>query len=240
MKVMARFTIFLGIVLGLFPFNAVCQDKQPTNKLYIMLREAVEDNDPLTVLTILKVINELGLEAPAYDLCQLGVPQMDLFCKRNLGIRRLKMPQFIGKPRAGSRAAVLVQNQKGEVDATAQFKEALGAKGYTLSSSRVPAIALKATQNELIGSKIAGMWWALKKDENHPGIRAPIFISQDNYILDGHHRWAAVVGMDFEDGKLGNVMMDVVKINMPMKDLVQFANQFVNEFGILPAEGIKR
>ncbi len=148
------------------------------------------------------------------------------------------MPQLKGIPRARSAAAKLKRDVRGEVDATEQFKKYLSNKGYALTPKRIPAIALKATQNELIGSRIASMWWALKKNPHDPGIRAPIFVSSDNYILDGHHRWAAIVCTDFSDGKIGNVTMDTIQVNLPIRELVGLAHDFAKEFGIQPAAGV--
>ncbi len=239
MKLNLSFIVFMGFAFCLGQYQIVAaQQQNPELKLQQLLQEAVAGKDPITVLTVLKVTNELGQKTVSYDLCQLDVPVSHLFCKQNLKISRIKMPQFIGSPRAGSQAAALKLNQKGEVDATEQFKEFLRSKGYVLNKKKIPAVNLKATQSELIGSKIAGMWWALKKNLNHPGIRAPLFISSDNYILDGHHRWAAIVSMDYQDGKLGDIMMDTIQVNVPIRTFVDLANQFTKEFGILPSEGV--
>lgn len=207
-------------------------------KLRSLLSQATQDNDPIAVLTLLKVIKEVEGQEPAYDLCQLQAPKTYLFCKKHLGIPRILMPQLNGKPRPGTAADKQLRDFKGDVDGTQQFKEYLKSKGYAFIPMQIPAIALKATQSEIVGPKVAGMWWRLKADPNDPFIRAPIFVSQDNYILDGHHRWAAIIGTDFEDGKLGNVLMNVVKINLPIKELVKEANSFAAEFGIEPAQGV--
>lgn len=68
----------------------------------------------------------------------------------------------------------------------------------------------------------------------------PIFISNDNYILDGHHRWAAVVGRDAADGKLGDSMMHVTKVDSPISELLHVANTWANAFGIKQTAGVQK
>lgn len=49
--------------------------------------------------------------------------------------------------------------------------------------------SLKASQKELIKSKVLG----ISKKYNKPTDMKPIIISKDNYIIDGHHRWGAML-----------------------------------------------
>ena len=51
------------------------------------------------------------------------------------------------------------------------------------------AAELKPSQKELIPSKVKGV--AKKYDK--PTDMKPLIISKDNYIIDGHHRWAAAI-----------------------------------------------
>lgn len=179
-----------------------------------------------------------GKEAPDYDLCQVSIPGTNLFCSSNKGIPRKEMPQLKGKPVDGSWGAKnLAKNDKGEIDGEAAFKKHLESKGVKMSKGSVPASELKATQNQLVGAKIAGMLQALKKDPKHEGITAPIFVSKDGYILDGHHRWAAMVGLDMADGVKDPVKMDVVKVDMSIEDLVDETNKFSNKLGIAQKAG---
>ncbi|MDF1676934.1 MAG: hypothetical protein P1U44_14565 [Vicingaceae bacterium] len=56
-------------------------------------------------------------------------------------------------------------------------------KGMSIAGS------LKPSQKELIKSKVIG----ISKKYNKPTDMKPLIISKDNYIVDGHHRWGAVV-----------------------------------------------
>jgi hypothetical protein len=104
-----------------------------------------------------------------------------------------------------------------------------------MTPKKVNADTLKSTQSQLVGTKVAGMAKALEADPNHPAITAPIFVSKDGYVLDGHHRWAAQVGA----GILGDkpVTMNVIEVDMPIDKLVNYSNEFATKFGIAQKAG---
>jgi len=139
---------------------------------------------------------------------------------------------------------ITLRDKKDFVDATEYFKEYLIKKGLKITLTKIPASQLQATQNELIPDKINQMWWALELgpcNKYYEGIKAPIFVSQDNYVLDGHHRWAAIVSSAFGRMNVDQVMMDVFQINETIGDekagLVKLANEFANDFGIAAESG---
>ena len=172
-----------------------------------------------------------GEKAPNFNLCDITIPGTNLYCKGNKGIPREDMPQFKGYAKPGSIADKLPKNSDGEVDTEAQFKVLLKRNGVAVSEPQeVPADQLKATQTELVGAKVAGMTKALETEPNHPKITAPIYVSNDGYVLDGHHRWAAVTSSAVASGK--PAMMNVRVIDMPIKDLVKISNDFADQIGI--------
>jgi len=172
-----------------------------------------------------------GEKAPNFNLCDITIPGTNLYCGGNKGIPREQMPQFKGKPQPGSIADGLPKDKDGEVDTEAMFKKMLEDKGIKVSEpTQVPADQLKATQTELVGSKVAGMSKALDADPNNPGITAPIYISSDGYVLDGHHRWAAVTSHEIMSGR--EAMMNVRVIDMPIEQLVRESNQFAQDIGV--------
>jgi len=172
-----------------------------------------------------------GEKAPNFNLCDITIPGTNLYCKGNKGIPREDMPQFKGYAKPGSIADKLPKNNDGEVDTESQFKVLLKRNGVAVSEPQeVPADQLKATQTELVGAKVAGMTKALETEPNHPKITAPIYVSNDGYVLDGHHRWAAVTSSAVASGK--PAMMNVRVIDMPIKDLVKISNEFADQIGI--------
>jgi hypothetical protein len=172
-----------------------------------------------------------GEKAPNFNLCDITIPGTNLYCGGNKGIERAKMPQFKGTPQPGSEADKMQKDKNGEVDTEDMFKKMLQDKGIKVSEpTAVPADQLKATQTELVGAKVAGMTKALEADPNHPGITAPIYVSSDGYVLDGHHRWAAVTSNEIASGRPAN--MNVRVIDMPIDKLVELSNQFAQDIGV--------
>jgi hypothetical protein len=176
-----------------------------------------------------------GEEAPNYDLCNVSVPGTNLFCAESKGIPRIEMPQLSGFPVPGSKADSLGRTEEGGVDIGPAFMDHLRGKGVGVTEERRLASHLKASQSELIGSKIAGMMRAMDSG-NEFAIRNirenPIFVTSDGYVIDGHHRWASVVGWDALEGGLEDYDMPVRVIDMDIMEVLSEANKFANEFGI--------
>lgn len=178
-------------------------------------------------------IDELASKAGKgedFNLCQITVPGTNLYCDDNQGIPREEMPQFKGKPLPGTPSEDLPKDKNGEVDTEPLFKKMLKEKGIKVVETEVPSDKLKATQSELVGSKVAGMTKALEEDPNHPNITAPIYVSRDGFVIDGHHRWAAVTSAAIKDGKPAN--MKVIVVDMDIKDAIPMCNEFAEEQGI--------
>ena len=183
-----------------------------------------------------KQAKEKGEQAPNFNLCQVSIPGTNLYCDGNIGIPREDMPQFKGTPEPGSPADKLPRDSSGEVDTEEFFKEMLNKKGIKVSKpTNVPPDRLKATQSELVGVKVAGMAGVLE-DPNHPAygkITAPIYVSNDGYVLDGHHRWAAIVAHNASHPDK-QIPMQVRVVDEPIRPLVKRSNAFAEAIGIKP------
>ena len=172
-----------------------------------------------------------GEPAPNINLCDVTVPGTNLYCDDNLGIPRDEMPQFKGNASPGSRAAGMDADASGEVDTEPVFKEMLKEKGIKTLQTEVPADKLKATQKDLVGAKVVGMMGALEKDPNHPKITAPIYVSRDGYVIDGHHRWAAIVAHNAANPDK-QIPMKTTVLDQDIKDAIPMANKFAEDMGI--------
>jgi hypothetical protein len=181
-----------------------------------------------------KQAKEKGEQAPNFNLCQVSIPGTNLYCDGNKGIERGDMPQFKGTPQPGSPADKLPKDENGEADTEEFFKQMLNKQGIKVSEPvAVPPDRLKATQSELVGVKVAGMSKVLA-DPNHPAygkITAPIYVSNDGYVLDGHHRWAAVVAHNAANPN-NQIPMNVRVIDEPIEPLVKRSNAFAEKMGI--------
>jgi hypothetical protein len=181
-----------------------------------------------------KQAKEKGEKAPNFNLCQVTIPGTNLYCDDNKGIPREDMPQFKGTPVAGSPADKLPKDENGEADTEEFFKQMLNKKGIKVSEPvAVSPDKLKATQSELVGVKVAGMSKVLANPD-HPAyekITAPIYVSNDGYVLDGHHRWAAIVAHNASNPDK-KIPMNVRVIDEPIVPLVKRSNDFAEAMGI--------
>ena len=197
-------------------------------------------DQPRTVSTLLDVLaanvaeaRERGEDAPDYDLCGVSVPGTNLFCAESKGVRRVEMPQLSGVPRPGSPADELPKDEKGRVNVGPLFRKSLAEEGIRITDERESAEYLRASQSEINGAKVAKI---ADRIEAGDAREEALFVSEDNYIVDGHHRWAAHVGVDVADGRLGDVDMPVQRVDLPITELLERANAFADEQGIPPAD----
>ena len=172
-----------------------------------------------------------GEKAPDINLCDITVPGTNLYCDDNLGIPRDQMPQFKGKPQPGTPAADMEVDENGEVDTEPLFKKMLEEKGIKVVQTEIPSDKLKATQKDLVGAKVVGMMGALEENPEHPSITAPIYVSRDGYVIDGHHRWAAIAAYNakYPDKQ---IPMKVQVIDQDIKDAIPMCNKFAEEQGV--------
>ena len=173
-----------------------------------------------------------GEKPEFFNLCDVSIPGSNIYCEDNLGIDRNDMPQFKGDARPGSPASKLPKNKNGEVDGEAFFKELLVKDGIKVDGPHdVPPDRLKATQKNMVGDKVAGMYKGLEENPQNPDLTAPIYVSNDGYVLDGHHRWAAIVAYNAKHPDKP-IPMKVNIINEPIKPLVKRANEYADYIGI--------
>jgi hypothetical protein len=169
-----------------------------------------------------------GEKAGLYNLCNVTVPGTSLFCAESKGIPRIEMPQLKFVPTPGTPAAKLTPDARGEVDVSAGFRQHLADLGFKITDETEKAAYMKASQNELNGAKVAGIAQAIR-DKKLADER--LFVSQDNYIVDGHHRWAAMVGVDSDDGHLGDLTLPVARVEIGIIELLALANTYAKAQG---------
>lgn len=115
----------------------------------------------------------------------------------NLGLSRSSMPQ---------------------IDAEKQddFHKYLEANGVTVDSSQIPIKSLRLTQNEINKTKV----WKIMKQIRNKKSMGRVWVSSDNYVVDGSHRFVAALNMD------GKQRMKVHKVDLPAMDFVRLAREF--------------
>ena len=215
----------------------------------ILAGQSVELQTTRQAYTLLKRLGKMALDAeakgkdaPLYDLCNVSVKGTNLFCTEKLrtaeypeGVPRLHMPQFKGFAKAGSEAEGFAQSTpdretgRRRYDGAQAFLHHLETLGIPLETGKVRASKLRASQAQLVGAKVAAMMVSRRTSQLTKG---RIFISRDNYIIDGHHRWAALVGKDARDGTLGDLRMDVYRIDAPISEVLHLAQRWTKRVGL--------
>lgn len=153
------------------------------------------------------------------------------------GPSRITMPQLSGVPEPGSKAAKKFKPAPGqEVDLTNQFETELRKAGVSVEDTQVKISDLKPTQDELVASTVAGLAKFMLKAPKDSPVWEPIFVSADNHVIDGHHRWAARTVRSKIDGTPDETMA-VRRIGLNIADALPVAVQFMDEWG-LPTMGM--
>lgn len=167
---------------------------------------------------------KVGIQKAA-DFCKMSPPA----CVGNLGIPRNKMPQIekstVGQLKAAgddAKAQAVVASGGSKTAKSSPQKQLLrhlASRGIAAKRRKIPVGKLMATQREILAGKAWGMADAHLKG-NFPAIDKEILVSADNHILDGHHRWAALLLID------PRREMNVLQIDLPIRQLLKAANAF--------------
>lgn len=132
--------------------------------------------------------------------------------KKSRGIPRHKMPQIESKN-------------------VPLFLDFLHHKKIRNNKEKVVVSSLLPTQSEYNDGKVKAM-------VNIPDdvLSKPVIVSSDNYILDGHHRYSAMLLKD------PNRMFEVYRVHTKIDDLLRLAKEFPLTFykGINESTGIIR
>jgi hypothetical protein len=137
---------------------------------------------------------EKGIDKAA-DLCKINPP----VCRGNLGRSRDTMPQF---PSDDVRDSFLAKMKK---------------QGVRVTEGKMKVGHLKASQDEIQAKKAIGMAGSYL-DGTFGKIKNAIVVSKDGYIVDGHHRWAALLTVDPSEE------MNVIRVGVPIKPLLDMVN----------------
>ena len=129
-----------------------------------------------------------------------------------------KFPKSLGVPRKQ-----MPQIRSFHID---KFFGWLDQKGITTRCAQRKVGDLKPAQKEVNLDKAQDML----KDMSRASLKKRIVISRDLYILDGHHRWAA---LRIEDPRN---TIDACKVNLKIRPLLRMARRF-KDVGFAPIAG---
>lgn len=103
-------------------------------------------------------------------------------------------------------------------DVLPEFIAYMEANGVPYTRCRKPAKDLRASQRDGDKEKVESLMQEPEK------LKAPLIISKNGWILDGHHRWAAAMALD------PNMEMDCVKFECTINELVALGHKFGPSF----------
>jgi|GEM_PF-2197732 len=97
-----------------------------------------------------------------------------------------------------------------------EFLQWLGGRGVSTRRTQVQVDKIKPTQREIDIDKVAAMVAAAPE----AALAKPVIISKDFYLLDGHHRWLALVNRDRE------FRIKTVQVDVPIRTLLDLTGRF--------------
>lgn len=119
----------------------------------------------------------------------------------SLGIPRHKMPQISSNN-------------------VSEYISFLKSNGIRVTSKRISVSNLKMTQNGIDMDKVSRL--VLQRDMQT--LSKPVIISADEYVLDGHHRVAALYNLD------SNFKLKVIQVHLPIRKLLDVSFKFPKVF----------
>jgi hypothetical protein len=128
-------------------------------------------------------------------------------CPSSLGIPRAEMPQIEG-------------------EGGVKFLRQLQQKGISITDGEIAVGDLRSAQKEINGVAIHAALGDLRHPTDEEGyvLKHPIFVSQDDYVLDGHHRWAALLIYSYITRGDDREPAPIIRIGLPIRQLVKLAN----------------
>lgn len=148
-------------------------------------------------------------DSPAYvtaDVTNLKINGTTLMGQDGLGFPRSEMPQVPTKMRD-------------------QYFEDMAAQGFTSTEETVDPTTLQPSQSEIGMARVAEIY---NKADGEIDPEKQIVISQDNYIIDGHHHWAADVAISLMDS---SQQMSVVRLAGPALEVIAASKAWATAHG---------
>lgn len=158
-------------------------------------------------------VAKLKNKNPEDDFCRADHKEI---CEAGLGVPRILMPSLDNPKSFLNR----IDNQFhiNYTDDTAKMSSLIPAQGE-IRQSRAEGAA-KGMDRE------TGLVEVGKNKNGTPMYASPIIISQDNFIIDGHHRWAAAYMLGIEDKSIPVIRIDAPITSILMIGALEPANPF--------------
>lgn len=160
------------------------------------------------------VLKSMILRKDHPDITNLTLDGTRLMSRDNLGIPRNEMPQI-------------------PTDKKPEFLALLESRGVKVEKQEVKASELKPIQANISGTTSGQIMVRIltnREPEGKDGFDGAIVVSKDDYVIDGHHRWAANVALELAGD--GSRKMKVLKIDLPHDKLIEVTKKWNESQGI--------
>jgi len=138
------------------------------------------------------------------DLSLVHISGHKIFDGENLGLARDEMPQVPRKDQA-------------------EFLREMRSQNIAVTPESVDPKTLKPAQKEILASR-SGMLYDKLKDGSYENTGAGrLLVSSDGFVIDGHHRWAALVADSFDNPRRKT---KIVRVDLPASKLIPIAHDF--------------
>lgn len=213
-----------------YPESTPLKDLEKEHKKEIShFKSSLIGTDAVRAIEISRKIKEGWAGVKTFNVCELSKG----FCRENKGLTRDLMPQIEDSHSAKEllssddefklakgEAIVSYGGDPESKDTILDlFLKHLKSSGVSIFEEQVSVGSLRATQAEIKADKILGMVENYLKGD-FPSITDPIVVSVDGFILDGHHRWAALLTLNPDRE------MKVKVVGLPMDRLLEEASVF--------------
>jgi predicted ABC-type ATPase len=111
-----------------------------------------------------------------------------------------------------------------------EFVEWLKAEGVEAERKDIPVAGLRGVQRDHNSDKVKEMLSKLKSGQ--PLGVSPVLVSNDGYVVDGHHRLLAQSEYDPES------TIDALKVDLPVRDLLDRMSEFPKSFKVGVGEDV--
>jgi len=194
--------------------NLGFMNEENIDKLKAWLDEKIEPGSPLSKEDMSELHDKF--RNLAVDLTNMRVKGQDAFSNDNMGAERIDMPQL-------------------NAEDLPLFLQDMAKMGVGFKEGRMMPDQLHPIQAEMdMGdvANIAESWRDDKKYNDYRPDEAPIVISRDGYVLDGHHRWAAAWLAQKRGDKYALKGLKVVQLDIDHEQALQIANEWSDYAGV--------
>lgn len=227
----------------------------------------LESQQDLIRLLDMDMANSIKASGKTINMCLVTVPGTNLFCSEHKGVTRVNMPQLGGEDKEtgiGKNVQPWAEEMLEGMDLINPVEDAdphtLAASQNELVTKQIIGMKNSAVEWYLLTAQADALYKDGKDKEadaiiadrdkraanekdysvmNPKDLTAPILVTHDGYIIDGHHRWASTILLNEELATMGvdPIPMQVRRVKMEIGESLVAVNAFADAAGIARKSG---